>query len=247
MRGALTYSPFTPHLLAPMGKAKIRQSVMDQLTFLDFNSEFSPYTIMASSQNNSCHAQRVLVSQIIIIWSWLHLLKKIVSSAYYMSDTAKKSASVSCINIWYKGIKLAQCFFGQNKKILSSLEGISVFPPFFPPCFFLCFFSEGFSKHRWPKTVIFKKKKNWIWRSSISSTMKKINLITKVLWGPCYNAVSLILKNIYVLFYGLKNVFTYILAFKLAELCKADIISLLQMRKLMFHALKCVNLYCYQW
>lgn len=242
MQGALTYSPFTPHLLAPMGKAKIRQSVMDQLTFLDFNSEFSPYTIMAGSQNNSCHAQRVLVSQIIIIWSWLHILKKIVSSAYYMSDTAKKSASVSCINIWYKGIKLAQCFFGQNKKFFllwkefqSSLLASSFVSSL------KAFQSTDDLK------LSFLKKKNWIWRSSISSTMKKINLITEVLWGPCYNAVSLILKNIYVLFYGLKNVFTYILAFKFTELCKADIISLLQMRKLMFHALKCVSLYCYQW
>ena len=153
-------------------------------------------------------------------------MKKIVSNAYDMSDTAKISASVSCINIWCKGIKLARCFFGQNKKffllwkefqssLLSSLLASSFVSSL-----------QAFQSTDDLK-LSFLKEKTWIWRSSVSSTMKKINLITKVLWGPCYNAVSPILKNVYVLFYGLKNVFTYIVSFKFTELCKADIISLL--------------------
>lgn len=40
------------------------------------------------------------------------------------------------------------------------------------------------------------------------------------------------------MYYGLKIVFTYILSLKLTELREADIISLLQMRKLLFHGIK---------
>lgn len=133
------------------------------------------------AQDNSCHTQRIFVSQIIIIWSWLHLLKKIVLNAYNMSDTGKKSASVSCINIWYKGIKLAQCFFGQNKKFFllwkefqSSLLSSLLVSSFVSSL-------KAFQSTHDLKLSFKTKKKNWIWKCSISSAMKKINLITEVL------------------------------------------------------------------
>ena len=83
---------------------------------------------------------------------------------------------------------------------------------------------------RWPETGMYTRESLNVKKGHLKYYQEDKSSFQRIV-GPCSNEVTLTLTNIYGLLYGLKNVFTYILSFKLTELLWGRYISFTNEKK----------------